>query len=179
MRVASEQAKGEKYSFMGGYLFGRLPASDECDQRSVVLPAMRDTHTNSSRAESGAAAARNGRLDILEWLRLQEAPMGTLTCSAAASAGKLEALQWAIAHGLCWNDQTCAQAAYGGHLGLLQWARSRDAPWSSLTCRNAAYAGHLDVLRWARENGCAWSKKECLAVARPEEMRNWIAQQPA
>jgi len=109
-----------------------------------------------------ASAAGGGHLLVLQWLREQDCPWGSIVggdntcCASAAEGGHLEVLQWVREHGCPWDASTCAGAARGGHLEVLQWAREQEppCPWDWQTCENAWKSGHLAVLRWARENGC-------------------------
>ena len=101
------------------------------------------------------AAARAGKLEVLQWARANGCPWSA-TCSKAAAGGHLEVLQWAHANGCPWNELTCSEAAKGGHLAVLKWARANGCPWDELTCSEAAARGHLAVLKWARANHCPW-----------------------
>jgi len=79
------------------------------------------------------AAARNGHLDVLKWLRSRDPP-----CP--------------------WNEWTCLRAAENGHLDVLKWLRSQDppCPWDHMASHAAAGKGHLDVLKWLVDNGCPY-----------------------
>ena len=122
-------------------------------------------------------AARNGHIEMLEWLRSQDVPWpkdegyygspddisdGLYAC--AARGGHLEVIEWLERHGIEHSDHgdevACEAAAAGGHLQLLRWLRSRSPPykWDQATCKAAAANGHLDVLRWATENGAPWKR---------------------
>jgi len=46
-----------------------------------------------------------------------------------ASGGDLEVLQWLRANDAPWNKWTCDWAAKGGHLEVLQWARANGCKW--------------------------------------------------
>ena len=58
-------------------------------------------------------AARGGHLEVLQWLRLQDAPLGSQTCSKAAAGGHLAVLQWLLEQGCHLDEATCAAAAMG------------------------------------------------------------------
>jgi hypothetical protein len=89
------------------------------------------------------AAAENGQLEVLQWLRSQVPPFS-------------------------WGAKTCATAAREGHIEVLQWLRAQDppCPWDEWTCILAASYGHGNVVEWAIENGCKRSIDVCNAAAR-------------
>jgi hypothetical protein len=78
-------------------------------------------------AKTTLFAAKNVRIDALQWLRAQNPP-----CP--------------------WDENVCISPAFGGHLEVLQWARAQDppCPWDENVCKSAARNGHLEVLQWAR-----------------------------
>ncbi len=100
--------------------------------------------------ESSAAAARNDKPTMLQWLRVKKCPWDSRTAIEAARRGHLEVLQWARANGCPWDEGTCASAAKKGHLEILKWARANGCPWDDRTWNNA----HENVRKWLRENGC-------------------------
>jgi hypothetical protein len=113
-----------------------------------------------------ATAARDGRLEVLQWLRNRGCAWDANTCSEAAKGGHLAVLQWARANGCDWDGGTCAGAASYGRLAVLQWARANGCDWDADTCSEAAKGGHLAVLQWARANGCDWDADTCSKAAR-------------
>ena len=56
--------------------------------------------------------ARNGKLELLKFLRSEGCPWNTYTCTAAAHNGQLECLKYAHAKGCRWDKYTCEAAAY-------------------------------------------------------------------
>ena len=83
--------------------------------------------------------------------------MDRRTVRAAARWGRLGVLQWLLVEGYdIWNEDICWSAAQGGHLHVLKWAREHGCPWGIDLCAEAADNGHLDVLEWARAHGCPW-----------------------
>lgn len=126
-------------------------------------------------------AARGGHLDILQWARANDCPWDEWTCTQAALSGHLHIIQWARQNGCQWNHDTCQKAAKGGHLHVLQWARENGCPWYSGTCCKAAKYGHLHILKWARMNGCDWNRMCCLGESEYHnyhDMTRWIESQP-
>lgn len=49
-------------------------------------------------------------------------------CGAAALEGHLEALRWLRAHGCPWDGSTCRNAAWAGHVDVLRWAIANECP---------------------------------------------------
>ncbi len=115
-------------------------------------------------------AARNGRLETLQWALANGCPWGKKTCSVAAHFGQLAILQWAHASGhsrddRLWDEQECAGAAINGHLKVLQWLRANGCPWDARTCAAAAWGGYFEILQWARANDCPWDADTCAEAA--------------
>ena len=111
------------------------------------------------------AAALQGHLEMLQWLRERGCPWDERTCAAAACGGHLALLRWARANGCPWDDRTCVQAAQEGHLEVLRWAHANGCPWDERTCLVAAAYGQLEALHWARSNGCPWDEDACRMAA--------------
>ena len=124
-------------------------------------------------------AARYGRLEVMEWARLQGYSVawkigwfyiGPKTCAKAAEYGQLQALQWLKENDCPWDNHTCQAAdtcqaaARNGHLSCHQWARENGCEWDKNTCSAAAGNGHISCLQWARENGCPIAGKYNMMV---------------
>jgi hypothetical protein len=105
-----------------------------------------------------SAAAAEGRMEALVWLRARGCQWGGDTCARAARGGHLRVLRYAHEHGCPWNSSTCYEAARGGHLEVLRYAHEHGCPWDWFTCSGAARGGHDEVLRYAHENGCPWDQ---------------------
>ena len=101
-------------------------------------------------------AAGAGQLHIVQWLREQNIPCDSGTCTAAADSGHLEILQWCHTHGVEWDEDTFGAAADGGHWPVLNYLYDNGCPWDSFTCSKAAAEGRLEVLQWLRSKGCPW-----------------------
>ncbi|HEV7735865.1 MAG TPA: hypothetical protein VGO47_00590, partial [Chlamydiales bacterium] len=132
---------------------------------SWALPRLSASNMAKLGPKICAEAAREGRLEILQWARANGCPWDESTCANAARNGYLEILQWARANSCPWDKGTCADAAQG-HLEVLKWARANGGPWDEMTCSQAALSGHLEVLQWARANGCPWDTNTCSQAAR-------------
>ena len=86
--------------------------------------------------------------------------MDEATCLAAAKNGHVEALVWLRENGCNWRAIDCSEAAASeGHLDVLKMILRNEnrnptwIGWKTSTCANAARGGHLEVLKWLRENG--------------------------
>jgi len=123
-------------------------------------------------------AARIGCVGALEKLvdhRQCELTAGA--CSAAAKNGQLGALTWLRSRGCPWDGDISYCAAKGGHLEVLQYAHEHICLWDSQSCRYAAMGGHLEVLRYAHEHGCPWVWHTCYFAA--EGRCRWGIWRPA
>ena len=109
--------------------------------------------------------ARNGNLELLQFLHEKGCPWDEWTCSTAAHFGHLECLKYAHENGCPWDKETCVYAAENGHLECLKYAHENGCPWDEKTCLNAARNGHLECLKYAHENGCPWNEETCSSAA--------------
>jgi hypothetical protein len=110
-------------------------------------------------AQMLALAAREGCVDVLaELTDVRGCACDKRACNAAAAEGRMEALVWLRARRCPWDADTCRAAAQGGYLDMLRYAHEHGCPWNESTCSNAAQQGHLEVLRYAHEHGCPWDE---------------------
>ena len=49
-------------------------------------------------------------------------------CQAAARSGRLEVLQWLHANDTPWDERTCGLASQSGHTEVYNWALTNGAP---------------------------------------------------
>ncbi|KAE8990672.1 hypothetical protein PR001_g20542 [Phytophthora rubi] len=114
-------------------------------------------------------AARNGHLDVVEWVCLNttvESTEDAMVC--AASGGHLPVMQWLHAN----RSEECGtvvmdEAAGCGNLSVLKWAftnRSDDEECSTYALDCAARSGHLHVLRWLVNNPPEWYEGDVHAM---------------
>lgn len=106
-----------------------------------------------------AFAALNGHLRVLKWAKENYCPLNSLACAYAAENGQLHILQWLRENGFYWNETVCTVAARHGHLNILKWAREQQ-PLDSKTCVYAASGGHLHIIKWVIEHEksiCVWT----------------------
>ena len=80
-------------------------------------------------------------------------------CTKMARNGNVELLQFLRGKECPWDSWTCHYAALNGHLECLQYAHENGCPWDETTCKYAALNGHLECLKYAHENGCPGSAK--------------------
>ena len=124
----------------------RLPAVSRAMRNAVAETGLRFEELDEYRAaELGCLNAvqrleRGGRLSYQERL-----------CQAAARGGRLEVLQWAQANGCPWDEETCSMAAGGRYLDMLRWARANGCPWNANAV--AREYEQDDVVIWATANG--------------------------
>lgn len=116
-----------------------------------------------------SGAARNGKLDALQWLRARHCPWGALTIADAAAGGHLHVIEWARANGCPWDRQATMWAARNGHFKVLKWLCRYNCKCDEKACMWAARNGHFEVLQWLRAHGegrvCPWTAETCWAAA--------------
>ncbi|KAJ1622120.1 hypothetical protein T492DRAFT_885785 [Pavlovales sp. CCMP2436] len=86
-------------------------------------------------------------------------------CAAAALNGQLDALTWLRSRGCPWYSAICSEAAFGGHLEVLRYAHEHGCPWDESICYIAAQGGDLGVMQYAHEHSCPIDVDECLQAA--------------
>ena len=107
-----------------------------------------------------ALAAREGHLELLQWLIHLHPEHGLPlddVLENAAKYGHLELVRWLCKEGcFVMNETVMEDAAIGGKLEVVQWLRGEGCPWDFVTCDMAVTHGHVEVLHWVRDNGCEW-----------------------
>jgi len=126
-------------------------------------------------------AAREGYMDILEWLLEVRVPIGPPTWKAATARGRLEVLQWLQDHNIPRpeGESLCNIAARSGRINVLEWARAQGMPWNESTCIEAAAEGELETLKYLRRGGCPWNEESCSWAAFHGDVRilQWLRSQ--
>ena len=146
---------------------------EDFDTKSTLSWALQKCARSKKKKLFCSRMARNGKLELLKFLRVQGCPWDRSTCSEAAKNGHLECLKYLHENGCPWDGFTCYNAAGNGHLECLQYAHENGCPWNEKMldseikepCCNAAYFGHLECLKYAHENGCPWDKLTCSGAA--------------
>ena len=76
------------------------------------------------------AACEGGQWEIMEWLWSGGDIYDSAACMyAAAGNGHLETLKWLRSKGCPWSASTWSSAAKGGHWEILRWLQSEGCPW--------------------------------------------------
>ncbi|KAL6080170.1 Ankyrin repeat domain-containing protein 60 [Balamuthia mandrillaris] len=173
-----------KWAFMNGYPADGLAMCKQAilreDREFLEWAARNDREKSFFNERVCAAAAAEGQLQLLQWLREKTGcPWDESTCISLASLGNLEALQWVRENGCPWNKQVCEEAAKHNLLHVLKWAHKNGCPWDENTSVIAARHGHFELLKWAHENGCPCNKMVCEVAAANNnlEMLQWAREQ--
>jgi hypothetical protein len=100
------------------------------------------------------AAAEGGHLGVMRYAREHGCNWGAgnAVCAAAARGGRLEILQWCVENGAARVPRTCEGAAAGGHLDVLKYANGNGCPMNERAACAAAAHGHAACLAWIFEN---------------------------
>ncbi len=102
-------------------------------------------------------AASQGNLEMVKYCVANECPIDWRACACAAKNGRLEVLKYLREEGKApWDSDTAAWAAQNGHLHILEYLVERkfDQFWED-ACAYAAENGHLDCLKYLRETAKA------------------------
>lgn len=78
-----------------------------------------------------AFAAGGGSVEMLRWAREKaypRCPWDAETCAAAAEKGHLEVVQWCVRRGCPWDKRTIELARNNGHAHVVAWARAAGCP---------------------------------------------------
>ena len=135
--------------------YGNLEICDWIDTRGVVLA--------NPENDLVQAAAENGHLHVLQWLKetLTVWRVDRNVIYQAALRGHLAILQWLYESGReyfeLWSEAMDG-AAEGGHLECLKWLRSIGSYWNGATSDCAARSGDVNVLRYVIVNGCQYNR---------------------
>ena len=95
----------------------------------------------------GHIAIRHGHFQALILLHQAGATERHGICYGAAKAGRLDILQWARLNGYPWDDETARIAAHMGHLEVMQWAIENGCPYD-ITMLHEDAAKHPNVAQW-------------------------------
>ena len=94
-------------------------------------------------------AARNGNLEMLEWLQKHHCPLDLKTFSKAAKGCHVQVLYWLQeSYGWDASDRTCEAIVSTGRFDILQWALQSGCPWDARCAYTSARHGHADMFRW-------------------------------
>ena len=94
-------------------------------------------------------AARNGNLEMLEWLQKHHCPLDLKTFSKAAKGCHVQVLYWLQeSYGWDASDRTCEAIVSTGRSDILQWALQSGCPWDARCAYTSARHGHANMFRW-------------------------------
>ncbi len=100
-------------------------------------------------------AARNGHINILQWLRNKGIRLSNAIYTDADD--NVEVLQWALDNGYKLNNDDLGEhAAINGYLNALKWAQLNGCKMTSYMCKNAIMGQQLVIVQWLLANGCQW-----------------------
>jgi hypothetical protein len=87
------------------------------------------SHPVPTHGEIELEAANHGHTAVLEWLvGVRPLNLWPVVCAAAAANGHLETIRWLRAHHCQWDVNTIERAAEHGHVRVVEWARANGAP---------------------------------------------------
>lgn len=132
------------------------------------------------RSQVPEIAARNFRLNILEWSS-EHCPIHRFpssVCAAAVSCNNLELIKWLKYKGAPWGPDSCIAAVKNNLTDLLIWLRhpSRKSeygsicPWDTSVCSTAARVGNFKLIKKLRSSSsimgvCPWDSWTCASAA--------------
>ncbi|AVK76066.1 Ankyrin repeat protein [Pandoravirus kuranda] len=121
-------------------------------------------------------AASTGRLDLLEWLVVDNRKwVDEYAYEAAARGGHTAVLDWLLERGIKWAADSVMDAVKCGQLGALQWFHDHGCTFNSEHAHAAADKGNLAVLQWLHAKGCPIDVASCVANARINEHDDIVA----
>ena len=139
-----------------------------------VLKWLRTEEASADWDNACALAAMHGHLEVLKWLREEaSANWDKETTWHAAREGPLELLQWVVEHGCPWGGTHLFSAAYAGRADVVEWAVERGLPDQMIVCLGAAAGGHLQLLQWARGRDLYWDERVYLFALSMVEQLGW------
>ena len=112
------------------------------------------------------AAGWPGSVEIMQWALDNGCPKGTGTdaCCAAADNGALDNLQWLRANDFPWCEKVLINACMHEHVNVLEWARANGCEWSGRVTRAAARYSSPEALLWLLKAGCPYELHELQAA---------------
>ena len=131
-------------------------------------------------AYATAIAAKNGRIDVLEWMLNHDFPMSNNAYAQAASNAHLTTLQWLKNHNIPRGGFEISTAACEGHMHIVQWLYDNGFDRSYDACRWAAKHEDPSILLWLLERNFPHSDEACSIAAcygRKETLKILISHQ--
>ena len=91
--------------------------------------------------------------------------IGSLMCMAAAGEGKLDILKWLRQHKCHWNEYSLEEAAACGHLDVMQWAIENGCPMNASVSHGPAESyedNSLETLKFLHKHSCPFDEGTCV-----------------
>jgi hypothetical protein len=79
-------------------------------------------------------------------------------CTNAAKNGHLEVLKWVRINDFPWDASVCSLAARNGNLEVLRWAKENGCKLNANTYISAVTWNHVEMIKWLEENNCRFIK---------------------
>jgi len=135
----------------------------------------------------GTIAAREGRIDVLKWLK--ESGANTFAVAdwmrAAAQSGQIDIIKWLKEQGAYINGvELVIAAARDGQVDTMKWLKEQG---SNINIKDsgghmliqAATGGHIEAMKWLKEQGADVNAKNYeghtpLSRARDKETTKWL-----
>jgi hypothetical protein len=151
----------------------------ECAGFDTVHAALELGLTISSAVFEGAAASDSE--EMLAWMyMLRPCTLSEDVSLAAAANGSIAALKWLRAVGAAFSATCCCQAAAHNHFSALQYLHAEGFPFCKNVCEAAARTGNLAMVAWAREQGAPFRAQGVFNVAAwygNLQLAVWVRQQ--
>ena len=116
---------------------------------NILVGRLRHLHESygcTSSVGANVAAARNGHLEVVEWIVKNLGATSNVPWIAASLNGHLEVLKWVRENALSWDAvHICCAAAYNGHMNILEWTVEQGCFDGNKVCYFAAKKGQLEV----------------------------------
>ena len=125
-------------------------------------------------------AAKNGKLEILQYLYTQHYLFNANTVSSAIMGKQLHVIVWLREIGVEWTEACCYAAAECNSSEMLRWLRGFDrdmygiksserdlCPWDVRVCQAAIVNDNANMLDFALSNGCDYDDTSCGTMITP------------
>lgn len=104
-------------------------------------------------------AAREGKLELIKFMRKNGGRWDKDVLSSAVAGGDLDTIKWLILNrSPCYRLRVIPIAAFYGHLEVIKYLRSTGFPWGIQTMTEANEGRHEEIINWLRNNGCPQDK---------------------
>jgi hypothetical protein len=119
-------------------------------------------------------AARTGRCETLEYLRMLNCPMNervVVTLVRASTSIRIPwVISWVLLHGLPLSAAVFEATVRYGDVPLLKRLLGAGCPWDSRTIRTAKRYNYPQIVEWARQKGCPTTVVEHDTIVSGDEL---------